>query len=263
MGSNNPSDAVNLWRFAYFLPYRSDRALLPHMLRDGDAALFVISALLPRGGRYAGIIFNYPSDWSALERSGSEETPPLGRDDMLILCTRPPLDDREEADKARVHGSCSALEAKVFACIRRHLPRCARSRIQVCDEHALAYPEVARRQYILLQQRHGAPIYRFRARGDTRWLQPPPGDRSSVAFLIYEDQLWPGGPALLAAWGMCGVDSLIWTSLLATRFRRLLGTVPFVMAELTPPPKSASRPATLADATKWQVRLLTHKSPSL
>jgi hypothetical protein len=77
----------------------------------------------------------------------------------------------------------------------------------------------------------------------------------TAVYLAYLAHAWPGGPGLLAAFGIGGTETLGWCYLLATRFRELVCTVPFVMAEIEAkePP---GRPHTIDFVDGWNVRLL-------
>jgi hypothetical protein len=251
------------FRFTYYVSGgRHDRDLLPHQLRDGDAALFLHQALHERGFDYAGPLFNYPCAQPAAAGNVPVDDSLLRADDLLLLTTRPPMDDDDDAVKCRVHRSHTTLEAKVFACMRRHLPRCSRSQVTVADVHARAFPEVAAMRNVLFQQKRGARIHRYLPSGSSSWQQPPGGRARTLAYLIYEEHAWPDGPALLAAFGMCGTDTLLWNYFLATRFSDLIGSVPFAMAELAAPDKASSRSLSIGFAHDWQVRLLSTNSPA-
>lgn len=246
------------FRFAYYVSGgRLDRDLLAHQLRDGDAALFLHQVLHERGYEYAGPLFNYPCAQPALANNVPVDDSLLRADDLLLLTTRPPMDDDDDAVKCRVHRSHTTLEAKVFACLRRHLPRCSRSHVIVADIHARAFPEVAAMRNVLFRQKRGAPIHRILPSGSNSWRQPPVGRAHTLAYLIHEDHAWPNGPGLLAAFGMCGTDTLLWSYFLAKRFPALIGSVPFAMAELVAPQKVPARPLSVDFAHEWQVRLLT------
>jgi hypothetical protein len=159
-----------------------------------------------------------------------------------------------------VNRSYTALEERVFACLRRHLPRCSPSQVIVSDVHARAFPEVARMRNVVFRQRRGASILRFRPMTDRVW-HTPDGAPSTLAYLVFEPHGWPDGPGVLAAFGMSGAETMIWNHILAKRLPHLVGTTPFVMAELVPPEKVSKRPESTEFADQWKVRLLTeHRS---
>ena len=78
----------------------------------------------------------------------------------------------------------------------------------------------------------------------------------TAAYLVHLPEVWAGGPALLAAFGMGGTETLGWARLLATRYSHLLCTEAFVMAEIDTgelPPE----PHDLSFVDTWTVNMLT------
>jgi hypothetical protein len=235
------------FRFAYHTQGRKGGDLLPHQLRDGEAALFLQTILHERGYDYVGTIYNYPPPVPAPARRFPVDDSFLRADDLLVLTTRPPLDDADDGVKCHVDRGYTTLEEKVFESSRRHLPRCSRSNVIVADVHARAFPEVAK----------GASIDKYLAHTGKNWQRPDARRGHSAAYLLFEEHAWPNGPGVLAAFGMCGIDTLVWHYHLATCFRELIASVPFVMAELIAPQHVPLYPLTTDFAKKWQVRILT------
>jgi hypothetical protein len=252
-----PPGTRRWFRFSYHLQGRSTRDSLPHQLRDGDAALLLHDTLCKRGFAYAGPIINYPVLGRPLAEAVPVDDSFLQPDDLLVITTRPPLDDANDGVKCRVHRSYTTLEEKVLACVRRHLTRCSRSNVIVSDIHARAFPEVARYKNILFRQKRGASIDKCLPYGTNSWIRPPATAACTAAYMIYEKHAWADGPGLLAVFGMCGLDTLVWNHRLATQFSTLIATVPFAMTELIAPLTPVSQPFTLCFANQWQVRLLT------
>jgi hypothetical protein len=244
------------FRFAYLVQGRDDRELLPHQTRDAEASLFLQPVLCARGFRYAGPILNYPAgrgDWDTLAATDDSFLRP---DDLLVLTTRPPLDDLADGVRHRVHRSCTTLEEKLFDCFRRHLPHCSRARVKVSDTHARASPEVARMHNVQFRQNRGSAIDAFLTFASGRWERPLAGSATTMAYLIFEPHAWDNGPGVLACFGMCGTATLVWNFLLATRHSPLLATVPFVMAELIEPARPI-RPKSFDFGLDWKLRFLT------
>src|SRR5262249_17382285 len=69
--------------------------------------------------------------------------------------------------------------------------------------------------------------------------------KKSPAFAFHVDELWPGGPGYLAAFGMGGIETLVWVHKLTIEYPHLLCRSPFIMAELTRG-KAPTRPQTTA-----------------
>ena len=82
--------------------------------------------------------------------------------------------------------------------------------------------------------------------------KPPTDQRLTAAFLIQIPAIWEGGPGLLAAFGLAGIETLAWNYLLRTRFRSWLDSYRFVMAELLPR-RAPRKPPNLSFAEQWDV----------
>lgn len=244
------------FRFAYLVPGRRDRELLPHQTRDAEASLFLQPVLCARGFRYAGPILNYPASRHGHNSGGATEETFLRPNDLLVLTTRPPLDDSTDGVRHRVHRSRTALEDRLFACIRRHLSHCSRMRVTVSDMHARASPEVARMHNVQFRQKRGSAIDAFLTYDTGRWQRPQADSATTIAYLIFEPQAWDNGPGVLACFGMCGTATLVWNFLLATRHTPLVASVPFVMAEIIEPARPV-RPQSVDFALDWKLRFLT------
>ena len=73
----------------------------------------------------------------------------------------------------------------------------------------------------------------------------------TAAFLLRIDEIWPGGPGLIGAWGLNAIATLAWCSLLRYRYMDLFENRGLTMFELHPtePPK---RPVTHEWALDWK-----------
>jgi hypothetical protein len=247
------------YRFAYPLPGHKDRELLPFQLRDGEGGLFMREAVAAHGYAYAGPIINYPS-------SGPDLIPfddgRLRETDVILLTTRPPMDDRNVGDKKGIRRGYTTLEEKLLeGALRRYFARCARSEVLLTDEIARISPEIARRQSCMFRQNGGAMYYSYGSptTGEWRHFKKDP-QPLTAAFLVYEEHAWPGGPALLAAFGMGGTETLVWSYFLATRLSHLLFTTSFAMAELRAP-LLAEPPTRIDLPAAWEGVLLGVAQP--
>jgi hypothetical protein len=240
------------FRFAYLTPGRKGRERRPFQLRDGEAALFLMRALMEHGYRYAGPIFNYPSAGPDLIPS---DVGFLRETDLILLVTRPPMHDWELPDKKGIPRSYTMLEACIFKALERWFKRCARSEILLAEESAAISAEIAMRQSIAFRQNGGAMYQTYGSPIRREWTQFRWPHPLTAAFLVYAEHAWPGGPALLAAFGMGGTETLVWCYQLANRFRHLLFTTPFAMAELRTGP-IAGCPTSIEFADEWEVTIL-------
>jgi len=248
-----------LQRFAYFVPTREDRPLLPFQLRDGDAGAYQLAELLGRGYQYCGPILNYPgtiAQEADCQPSDQWLVDQAREDDLWLISTRIPADDAREGSRRYIACSHSRVEKLLFASVHKHLAYCSRTKVTLADHHARSHPGAAKYHEVEFRQHHGAPISAYRPADSRKWRSPQEGCTLSLAYLVH-DRVWPGGPRFFAAFGMTGTDTLIWNYLLATRFPHLIASVPFAMAAIVAPKSLPPRPLTLAFADTWKVRLLT------
>lgn len=264
--------AGNIHRIAYHTPVRAGRALQPNHMRDGDGAIFVTGALYPAGYTYAGPIFNYPyrppKNGLDLRRLDPQDIDPaqldqtderrVGKGDLLLLSTRPPMDDHVIGNRRCIKRSFTSLEHRLFeGPLRSVFKTCARSEIVLTSAVTRNAPDLAHRQSMMFYQ-NGRATYQSCGSPSSGWQTFPCGPRDehvTAAFLVYAQEAWPDGPALLAAFGMGGTDTLGWCALLATRFKHLLCTTPFAMAEIRSRPQR-KHPTSMDFVDSWDVTIL-------
>jgi len=239
------------FRYAISVPGRADRPQYPHHMRDGDAAIYWVVMYVMRGFQYGGVIFNYPS--KGPERI-SVDTSFLTPRDVILMTTRPPLDDHLISG-GRIARSYTTLEDRIFHVLRKWFDRLSRAEIVISDHAAGLNPEIARYQTLEFWVNGGSSL---RAHGSphTRDFQNvAKSARKAIGFYIYEPEIWSGGPALSAVFSLGGVDTLAWTYLFTTRYPKLIDENSFVMAELT---RGApiDRPENIHFADTWDVRIL-------
>jgi hypothetical protein len=232
-GMRRSTPSRRIYRFTYYDPPRDEKLSL-HELRDSDAFVELSPLLYDGTLSYGGLVLNYPAPRNhdpnvIIPVDESLLTP----SDLLVLTTRPPLDDTEE-DKKRIRRSFTSLEHKVFDALRLHFPKCSRSYVQLAPRLRDAFPEDRANRAHVEYRVHG-PFASYKARRDYRRKRWDKGDgHRTGAYLIYQKPAWPGGPSLLAAFGMSGPLTLLWTHFLGTRpnFSTVLAHARFLMAEI-------------------------------
>ena len=246
------------YRLAYSLPGgHTDRELRPFQLRDGEAGRLMSGAVEKYGYTCAGSIINYPSPGPDLI---PVDVSRLRGNDLILLTTRPPMDNI--GDRKAVQRSYTTLEDDLFnLALRKYFQRCTRSEVLLTDEVAKDLAGDRRRQSCQFRQNGGADYYAYGSPATNEWRHfardPQP---LTAAFLIYEEHVWPGGPALLVAFGMGGNETL-WSHLLAKQLSHLLFTTSFAMAELRAP-RLAKQPMWTEDfAAAWEVEILGVAQP--
>jgi hypothetical protein len=213
------------YRFAYYsTPEKRDRSLLLHQLRDGDAALELSEVLRELGYQYGGLLLNYPGTSTKRRHVNSDFLTP---NDLLVLNTRPPLDD--EFDRRRVCPSYTDLEEKVFAALKQSFfAVCSRSHIRLHSSLPLS-PDCLKYRSIELRVNRGAYSVAF-----SRVPVPPTEPRTSPAFMVFKEHAWQDGPGILCVFGVGGPETLIINHLVRKRqnLRRLVCRYEFVLIEL-------------------------------
>lgn len=250
------------YRFAYLSRGRKGEDPLPQRTRDAEAALALQPALHLRGYHYAGPIFNYPPDKPNPREPVAFDDSFLRPCDLLVLTTRPPLDDLIDGVRGLIPRSHTTLEARVFACMRRHLVHCSRARVTVAELHTRDCAEIAKLGNIQFRQKSGAAIDAVLGHNDGRWQRGKREEPVTVAYLIHERQAWASGPGLLASFGMSGVDTLGWNAILARKHADLVASVPFLMAKISAPPRP-QQPQTLDFLHDWKVQLVRPDTPAV
>jgi hypothetical protein len=246
-------------QFAYAMRPRDDRPQYPFQMRDGYAALALSPALVALGYEYSTPIFNFPSDGPDLIEVDDSY---LGENDVIVMTTRPPMHDHKVPEKKGFKRSFTTLEQKVFDALARSIETCTRVDFVLTARAAATSPEVNKRQSSAFRQNGGSSYRSYGSSVTREFVRVRTNDTRTAAFLIYEEHAWPGGPGLLAAFGMGGLETLVWCHRLATEFRHLLCTTPFVMAEMRPA-RLPERPDTMAFADAWEITILGPTQQSL
>lgn len=187
-----------------------------HKVRDALMSGGVFPVLGECGYEYGGTILNLPPEVVA-ELRGAQRlratTTPLDGSDVILLATRPPLDDRpEEAEflgKRRLVPSGNDLEKNLFRSLRGVLSRCDRETIRLSASVPLGESEWLREVHFY-QSKGGAVRY-FAVEGRR---VAPESRNVTVGYLIAAPGRKVGVPRLLAAFGPGGTETLVFGYLL-------------------------------------------------
>ena len=242
-----------IFRFAYLVPPKAGRRVLWHQLRDGDAFNFLREAVLKThpSARFAGPIRNVP-----------EASPAgLGPDDVLIITTRLPLDDRDPIRK-KVPPSGSSLESLLGVPANRDIPPLpdgpARRFFDTLDRHTahlqhtlqvdphwrtLSFDDgpgaavkddehhtLHRLRVALLNQQDGQ-----RSRSADKVSEVEPLRPWTVAYFLFLPSAWPAGPALIWCFGMCGESGLLFAKIVGENYSVWLEAPTFAMGSFELP----------------------------
>lgn len=239
-----------IFRFAYHTSLSNRSRFRIHQLRDGDA-FAELSAALSRDYEYGGLLLNLPSEKT--EPRIPVDTSFLTSADLVVLNTRPPIDDIDEGDRHYVSRSYNSFEQDIFNALKpRYFERCARSHITLSRALARQLPEKFKDRANMLFHQNINGSYISYGEYAAEPSQSPADQRLTAAFLIQIPAIREGGPGLLAAFGLAGIETLAWNYLLRTRFREWLDCYQFVMAEILPR-RAPRKPTDLSFIEQWEV----------
>jgi hypothetical protein len=241
-----------IFRIAYHSSQRSDPRFRIHQLRDGDAFAQLSTVLYSRGYEYGGLLLNLPSE--SREQAPHVDVSFLTSSDLVVLNTRPPIDDKRAYNRHPVRRSYTKLEDLIFDALKpKYLKWCARSQIILPEAIAgQLYSAFREKADIQFHSSHDSSYLRYRAYNGNFWQKAPADEKRTAVYLIQIPAMWPGGPGLLAAFGMAGTETLAWNYLLRTRFREWVDSYQFVMAEVLLS-ELPDRPIDLSFADYWKV----------
>lgn len=217
-----PEPATSL-KFYPMLYYIKERDLAKrrfetqiHKTRDGLALMELSPLIYGAGYGYGGAILNVPEKFQqelAAEGRLRENQLQIGCADMVLMTTRPALDDDEESDERPLLRSNCAVENAAFAALRQFFATCDRAEVILAPEVVLQErDEHLRSVHFRLNQ--GGRIRFF----DTLTGEAEPADRQrTVGYLVGVPQMTPEGSRLTAVFGMGGTETLWLCHLLRTR----------------------------------------------
>lgn len=223
----------------------------PSKLRDG-ASFSEITATLGRlGFEYGQIIFNIPASCGSEPSVDKAHFSFVKADDLIVLTTRPPLDDGRHGDKKHMDGSSTHLEQQIFAEFRKYLAVCARSHIELTPEVGADCPKAE----MVFYQHKSARLKSFRRLDEFRHTMTPEDSDLAIGFFLRTRSIGSYGSGLVACFGMRGWDTLIWNRIVRTRYSNWFNRPSFVIGQfdLRGVP---SRPITLDFVDKIQVDIV-------
>ncbi|MGD9968153.1 MAG: hypothetical protein AB7T59_16660 [Hyphomonadaceae bacterium] len=230
--------------------------------RDQHAALDIIPALMRLGFEYGEPILDYPPEEPPPEPVRPDdlykvEMPFVTAHDVLLQTTRPPMHDRVDESRKRIQQSYTDLESRMFDVWEDYMAWTSRGRVLLHERlhRSLQPPHDSKRQ-MAFRQTQGAPYLDL---GD--WTGAPlkrtdeSTERRTAVFLLRKNEAWPGGPGLIAAFGMDGTATAVWCYRLGRDLSHLLQNTGFVLAEMTNPGLQ-HRPTNMLCARNWKIEIL-------
>ena len=235
-----------------------------HQLRDGDAAIELMPILASLGYEYGGVFINWPKpEPPAIDTSIADfEKLQLGESDIVLLTTRPPMDDDEDGWKSHC-ASNSELERDVFAALEKCVHYCSRKEVELQKSIGRNLQEGYQNRLhiefeVVGQQASYTGIYHGKAKNYEPWTE-----NMSAGYLIHVP-LGPSKPRLLAVFGMSGTMTLLWTYLLSKHhevLQQALTAPSFTMAEMVrtspiPHEKDTMKPFNFNFCDEWDLKII-------
>jgi hypothetical protein len=249
---------------AYAKPRRRGRQQSRLEIRDSDGARYLSGALRDLGFRYRGDIVNHNHPEYEGRILGPSFRPTLiaydysflRENDLIFQVTRPAMHDHLFGDRKNRGRSFLDIEELVYAVPGACFEICSRPQMVLKDSLAALSPELAKREAMEFHYYRGAT---YRAYGPVKnrreLVRFKKDDGLTALFLIYVEHAWPGGPAVLMAFGMGGLETQVWCYRLANDFSHLLCTTSFALAEMR---RGAlpTRPTGMEWCLDWEINLV-------
>jgi len=238
-------------RFGYSMPLRLGEEPNISKIRDGAAFSEVTAPLTKLGYEYGHLIFNPPFNPRKSGELGKEHFRFIKPEDLIVLTTRPPLDDSRHGDKKLVRQSRTHLEKKIFEEFRKYLAVCARSHVQLTEAVGAKF----RKADLVFHSYKSARLKYYRRLDEFRVSSVSKKSDLAIGFFLRAKTIPEYGCGLLASFGMGGRETLIWNRIVRTRFADWVNRYAFIVAEmnLTRIPES---PVTLDFVDHVKVKIL-------
>jgi hypothetical protein len=242
-------------RFAYSMPVRSGEVPNLAKIRDGAAFSEVTAPLARLGYEYGHMIYNPPFNSGTDIGLGTEHYRFIKPGHLIVLTTRPPLDDATHGDKKLLQPSGTHLEKQVFAECRKYFAVSSRSHVQLTPAAGANFEKAE----LVFHQHKSARLKYYKRLDEFRGKCVSKKANVSLGFLLRTKAIPEYGCGLLASFGMGSRETLIWNRIVRTRFPEWVNRSAFIVAEMNLTPIPAN-PVTLefVDQIKTKI-LLEHR----
>lgn len=190
-----------------------------HKVRDGLAVAGLLSVLYEANYSFGGTILNIPKavqDELAPDRI-KDETRQIGTGDMVLMSTRPALNDDASETKRFLKISGCDVEQSVFAAMYTFFRTCDRSEI-ILNSHLEPDTDderVDEFRAVSFYQSRGGRVHRLDAQRAPRIPAEP---NLTFGYLVSVPSVPPNGFRLLAAFGAGGTETLWFSHLLRLEY---------------------------------------------
>jgi len=242
-------------RFAYSMPVRSGDGPNLAKIRDGAAFSEVTAPLIKLGYEYGQMIYNPPFNPGTDAALDAEHYRFIKPSHLIVLTTRPPLDDATHGDKKLVQPSHTHLEKQIFAECRKYFAVSSRSHVQLTPAAGANFEKAE----LIFHQHKSARLKFYKRLDEFRGRCVSKKANISVGFFLRTKAIPEYGCGLLASFGMGSRETLIWNRIVRTRFPEWINRPAFIVAEMNLTPIPAN-PVTLefVDQIKTKI-LLDHR----
>jgi hypothetical protein len=247
---------------------RHDHKRLPNLaaVRDSVANVNLQVGLIGHGFEQGESILNFPPDHVNFDLLPEDELlhveiPFAQEGDVLAATTRPPLSDGDHGDNKRIEPSNTTIERAIFQRYWAYFARCSRSFVTLTEEAASFLPQGMKNRAEMTFYQDGCR-YQYLQALDGQRSRREPMEEWTAAFLLRVDQIWPGGPGLVAAWGLNAISTLAWSAMLRDGCSSMLDRRGLTMVELHPT-EAPDRPSTYDWLQSWQMRPVFHTGGEL
>ena len=249
-----------------------------HMLRDGFAALHIYSVLKELYD-FGEVLLNLPPNVYAEEGPEFEPYPNLSERDLILLCTRPALDDTKD-DKRNLPRSGSVIEKMIFGEDEEGNP---------CGKGICSFFNHLSRKYIILSNEIASKIndqeaktYRgiefhvnydsfYCRRGNVKHIHALTrattiiGSKSTLGYIVYipnlKNEKGKKTAGVLSIFGLNGTATLLFAKLLSLERPELLLDIikskqpRLIGAEFTPTFSDKRRPSSLSFSSSNNLKI--------
>ena len=215
-------------RFAYSMPVRSGEGPNLAKIRDGAAFSEVAVPLAKLGYEYGQMIYNPPFNPETKAGPGAEHFHFIKPGHLIVLTTRPPLDDAAHGDKKLVQPSRTHLEKQVFTECRKYFAVSSRSHVRLTPAAGANFEKAE----LVFHQHKSARLKSYKRLDEFRGRGVSKQENISLGFFLRAKTIPEYGCGLLASFGMGSRETLVWNRIVRTRYPEWVGRPAFIVAEM-------------------------------
>jgi hypothetical protein len=251
------------FRAAYSNPNGDQKRPRLHQIRDGAAFCELSASLVKAGFEYATVVHFYPG-----HRVGPSAFNFIRSGDLVVLTTRPPIDDylgdarnhHADRDRRLIQRSGHQLEEAIFSSLK---PSCfswvSRYCVELSPEMAGGLPEERRNMANLEFHKYGNGRIQqssFLGGPHAHYRRVPKPRQHAVGYFAHLPKIKGFPCGLILSFSMGGYENLLWNRIVRLKFKEWLTKPVFAVVELELP-EEPSQPLTpeLADRAPMSVLL--------